>query len=457
MVEDTKYVMPPKDIIKRALVKIQQKANSQFYFYSLARLQIVENSAMPTMGFFWKDLKIEYSPQFVLDITDKHKDNYWGTRKVEACLIHELMHCLLHSNMRFLMYFGRINKSPENNNEWISKPENMQKFEDWNVASDIVINALITLDGYELPEGTLKPESTRDGLFTPLVKGTNIGIDNPHKLSTEEVYEMIQKLGMSGKSNGTKNHYITWVDPEGSKYGDSKKTKIGNMEIDTISKGRAQELDKELKDILDKAISKTRGVTPRGMDYILEKSESVMDWRALLEQNVTGFLPHNQTYTRPSNTSLALFNSGVEIFLPRTLREFLEIGVAIDTSGSCNDYVKNFKAEVLEIFKRFPNIRMVLMDCDTMVYQTLEIDSSTQDIAENWVPKGGGGTDFRDVFEKMSKEFGNLRLMVFLTDGEGTFPEKPPDFHTMWVVVPNGIPNNQFPFGEVVRMPRIED
>jgi predicted metal-dependent peptidase len=41
---------------------------------------------------------------------------------------------------------------------------------------------------------------------------------------------------------------------------------------------------------------------------------------------------------------------------------------------------------------------------------------------------------------------------VYLTDGYGSFPTEEPRVPVLWVVTPGGLADEQFPFGEVVRL-----
>ena len=52
--------------------------------------------------------------------------------------------------------------------------------------------------------------------------------------------------------------------------------------------------------------------------------------------------------------------------------------------------------------------------------------------------KGFGGTDFRPVFDhveklRKSREFANLRGLIYFTDGLGTFPAQKPDYETAFI------------------------
>ena len=47
---------------------------------------------------------------------------------------------------------------------------------------------------------------------------------------------------------------------------------------------------------------------------------------------------------------------------------------------------------------------------------------------------GGGGTDFRPLFEWVAAEQLRPDLLVYFTDAEGEFPEYAPDYPVLWLV-----------------------
>mgnify|MGYP000547399591 CR=1 FL=1 len=56
---------------------------------------------------------------------------------------------------------------------------------------------------------------------------------------------------------------------------------------------------------------------------------------------------------------------------------------------------------------------------------------------------GFGGTDFRPVFEYVDglirrHEFQDLKGLIYFTDGQGTFPERMPDYQTAFVFIQEG-------------------
>ena len=65
--------------------------------------------------------------------------------------------------------------------------------------------------------------------------------------------------------------------------------------------------------------------------------------------------------------------------------------------------------------------------------------------------KGGGGTSFVPVFRGVEERKLNPAILVYFTDGWGTFPDRAPSYPVLWVVVegPDTI-GVEFPFGRVI-------
>jgi len=63
------------------------------------------------------------------------------------------------------------------------------------------------------------------------------------------------------------------------------------------------------------------------------------------------------------------------------------------------------------------------------------------------IPKllGGGGTDFREVFEFV-EGLPNINLLIYFSDGEGVFPKNIPYFDTLWILNKE----NEVPFGSSI-------
>ena len=131
----------------------------------------------------------------------------------------------------------------------------------------------------------------------------------------------------------------------------------------------------------------------------------------------------------------------------RKVREFV---IAIDTSGSVEGaLVKRFVSETYSLLKStesfFAQVNIRIMQCDAHVQSDVAIHSA-QDFdryMDNFELRGFGGTDFRPVFQRIDEhveagDFENLRGLIYFTDGYGSYPQRPPDYETVFVFADEG-------------------
>ena len=122
---------------------------------------------------------------------------------------------------------------------------------------------------------------------------------------------------------------------------------------------------------------------------------------------------------------------------------------AIDTSGSISDdELREFVSE-LDALKGQVRARVTLLACDYNIadnspweYEPWDTMELPQDV------EGGGGTDFRPVFDWVEKENRGPNLLVYFTDAEGDFPKLAPDYPVIWLVKGKG----NVPWGERVQL-----
>jgi predicted metal-dependent peptidase len=89
--------------------------------------------------------------------------------------------------------------------------------------------------------------------------------------------------------------------------------------------------------------------------------------------------------------------------------------------------------------------------CDTEVQVIDDFHANRRLDPKQHKLRGGGGTDFRPVFEYAEHQKG-FRQLIYLTDACGTYPETAPrKFETLWLVPHNT--TDEPPFGEIVKMP----
>lgn len=125
----------------------------------------------------------------------------------------------------------------------------------------------------------------------------------------------------------------------------------------------------------------------------------------------------------------------------KKVREFV---IAIDTSASCDgEAVKAFLRKTYAILKShdnfFTQINVHILQCDNQVREDRKITG--QEDLETFLREGKltgfGATDFRPVFTYVEKlreagEFENLKGLIYFTDGYGIYPERMPDYQTIF-------------------------
>jgi predicted metal-dependent peptidase len=180
------------------------------------------------------------------------------------------------------------------------------------------------------------------------------------------------------------------------------------------------------------AAARTQGHLPASIQRIVDALlVPKLDWRRILAEFLTPSRS-DWDWRRPDRRILAA--SGFHI--PSLHSEDLEdVVVAIDTSGSIGqDELETFLAEVCEILATSHRTRAWVLTCDAELHAVVE--ASEQTTPEELAPalNGGGGTDFRPVFDWIRDRGISPACVVYLTDGYGTYPEQQPPYPVLWVL-----------------------
>ena len=102
---------------------------------------------------------------------------------------------------------------------------------------------------------------------------------------------------------------------------------------------------------------------------------------------------------------------------------------------------------LFSFFKR--NLEVVVFQADSTI-QGVNVIKDPEDM-DNIKWRGGGGTDFRPVFDMMKDKYSELRGLIYITDSFGTFPQKEPTFPVVWLI-PSKVKqyHNKIPFGKEI-------
>lgn len=273
----------------------------------------------------------------------------------------------------------------------------------WNVAADIVVNGIVaTLKAVELPDG-----GVRDAAL--------------EHLPVEEVYDRLEGRVLALR-------LVDLVAGEGDP----------SMDGDACA-ARWREALAQAETLSRMGMGSMPAGLARAVREVLAPS---LDWRAMLWRFVTATPSDFAGFDR------RFVHRG--LYLDALTGESLRVAVCIDTSGSVSPkQLARFVGELRGILGAYPHVRAELYFADAALYGPHEI----ADVNEAPAPQGGGGTSFVPFFEAAAaREPDAASVLVYLTDGFGTFPTEHPAAPTLWVVTPGGLADEQFPFGEVARL-----
>lgn len=277
----------------------------------------------------------------------------------------------------------------------------------WNLATDYAINSMLFQNGFILP-----PEAPY-----------NIQFDGMY---AEEIYSIL--------SNDE-----TQLDEEEDE--DSNSNDEDNKEDDNrVDSKLEKKLQKAyLKSLFDKM--KREGLLPEGLERIIPSYyKNQISWQERLRRYINEFMKSSYRFMPPNIKHLYRGYA-----LPSLYSETLEIVVAIDVSGSIDDNTLGiFFAELESIMQTFQEYVIDVITCDYKIRSVSRYTTAEPIIRPNI--DGGGSTDFRPLFDYVSKALDNPKLIIYFSDAQGIFPKEPPNIETLWIL--NSDEN--VPFGEKI-------
>jgi len=307
----------------------------------------------------------------------------------------------------------------------------------WNEATDYAINGLLKDAGFTLP-----PEALHD--------------PNLADKAAEQIYTILRAAQGDQPDSGQGDQPGAQPgdqpgDGDGDGQGDGTPDPGGMGAVEDGPEGtgtpdaKEAEADWKVATLQAANAAKMMGHLPAGIARLIEEILTpAVDWRIVLAEFVTRSARNDYDWTRPSRRYL---NSG--IVLPGLVSDELPpIVIGVDTSGSIGEAeLPAFAAEISAVLAAY-NTTAHVVYCDAKVHGHDEY--TRDDLPIELHPAGGGGTDFRPVFDWVKAKQIEPACLIYLTDLMGKFPDTEPDYPTLWITTRK--PSSPVPFGEVVEL-----
>lgn len=306
----------------------------------------------------------------------------------------------------------------------------------WNIATDLAVNSLIP------------------GIDLGILPGREPFKDLPVGKSAEFYFGVLRDKADKGEMKFDEDGGMSIKDKDGK----WKKVE-GKMCPASRKSAGTSDAEKLAKEVVKQAVegavaetSRTAGSPPEGLESIIENllKKSTVNWKQILKQYVGNAVKcgSKHTWKRPSRR----FGQNQKGKMPDRI---LDVGVAIDTSGSItDDDLTEFIGEMKGIMKSYKS-KIHVVENSTQVDRTYDLSPTTK-INSKFFGRGGG--DHRTTFEYFEKKRKKRPdVLVYFTDGFEEFP-KETKIKTIWVR-PSQVADypQKFPFGKVLQIPRRGD
>lgn len=412
--------------MSRALVSDARRAlvlDFPFFGVLSLKLDLIEDPRLPTFATDGKSIR--FNPEFAASMS-RHE--------IMGVVAHEVLHCSNGHQWR------RGNRDPKL----------------WNQACDYAINPIILSAKLRLPEG---------GLVDPAYKG----------MSAEDIYDRLMQKAMQERENQQQQQSQTEASGKseeqggdgsqpspsqegaggddasgGNPAGDQAPENGGHDASDfgSVMDCAEDEMPEMKADWTEAVLNAARqaekaGQLPAGMQRLVEDIRNPpQNWRSLLRRFVQQTCRDDYSWSMPSGRFLY-----AGLYLPALKAESMpEIVVAVDTSGSIDmSLVSQFQGEINAIADETRPERIHVLACDARVHvaETFERGEMVE-----IKPKGGGGTNFEPVFKWIEEQEISPACLIYLTDMEGRFPAREPDYPVLWANF--GWQGYTAPFGETI-------
>jgi len=361
----------------------------------------------------------EADPKWCQTIATDAKKLFYNAKYIEAMkpehlpfvLAHEALHCALSHFAR------RQHRDPKR----------------WDIACDLAVNALLLNDGLIAPPGYLS-DLGFDGMTAeeiyPSIKDDLNRSEDQHAYQDPEQQETQQEAPPKDSSQPELNQKDIPAPMTSNEAGQERQglsprpEALTPDEQETLSTQWQQRMAGAAQ--LAMQAGKMGGEMARLIDHLLQPR---LPWRNLLSHYLSNLARDDYSYTRPTS------RRGDPAIYPSLRSAHVNIVVALDTSGSIADNeLEEFIAEIAAI-KAQVQAKVTLHSCDSVLAE--DGPWSYEPWEDMELPRkfyGGGGTQFKPIFDWAESLDQTPDVLVYFTDAMGEFPSIEPSFPVLWLI-----------------------
>ena len=304
----------------------------------------------------------------------------------------------------------------------------------WNIADDYAVNT--DLKRHKIGDFiTTVPclyEKKYDGKSAEEIYDDLL--QNCKTISMDELIDQLIDEHLDGEEDGD-------GDEDGEEIDGSGKGK-GRPKMSSEERERVRQEVKQA--IINAAGSADPGTLPAGVERLIKShTNPVMPWRELIQTNLTSCIRTDYSWMRPSRRGWHL-----DAIMPgMTPGQEIDVVVTLDMSGSISQkQAQDFLGEIGGMMNSFDGYKVHVFCFDTEVYNPKDFHSDNMDSIDEYVPEGGGGTDFDCIFTYLKEHAIDPKRLIVFTDGYPCGSWGDADYcDTTWII--HGDPNPNPPFG----------
>jgi predicted metal-dependent peptidase len=404
-----------------------------FFGVPIMQLRLVECWAIPTMATDGRH--IFYNPLFVMSTLDVH---------LIGDMAHEALHCLYRHHLRM----------------------GSRELKRWNIACDYVINYDLRRAGFKLQDWVLydvqyagcsseevynlmpkDPPTPNPQQGQEQGRGNGSGNGKGQGKGKEQGQQPGQQPPQGG-SGGSGPAMPSYAPDPGQQGGVVPASVVWDQATIEQETQRWETIAKQAAAI---AKAHNAGSMPGFLEGLLKDLDKPrVSWQQVLTNFVDTVSNDEFTFNRPNRRFIS---KGMKLPTLHSdkLRRILAV---VDTSGSTlGEPLKRYASEVSSFLDLGLADYITVIYADTKVHRIEDFERGDEIVLD---PKGGGGTNFRDVMNKV-KEYDDASVILFFTDLFTLDFGDEPDCPLMWVCYGDPREYAQYkiniPFGETIFIP----